>query len=130
MGPSKKTKTSKAGMVIALIIGLVVGYLAGSGTGRSGGVIGSIGGGRITKDAWIAKAKQSGFFPKDYAAGVQLWKLTKEKFFEVMGKPDKTQAVGDKVTWYYQCSDGQITLTLNRGHLNTGTIGSMEVNEY
>lgn len=131
-----KQKSSKVGIVIALVIGLAIGYCAGSAKGPSG--IGkSIGGGggislstfgRPTKEAWMKKLAQQEFY-HDIAR--QIAGVEKDAFIRIMGKPDKTQVVGDQLIWYYDCSDGQIQLVLHRGIMDIeDTISTEMINEY
>jgi hypothetical protein len=125
-----KTGRSKVGIAVALVIGLVVGYLVGAGKSRSGGIVGALGGGRMSREAWIAKAKENKFFIEGtrYVG----YDVDKDTFCRVMGHPDKTQASRDRVTWYYKCSDGMIGMTMGRVMLEkNGKIATTEeISEY
>jgi len=117
-------------MVFTLIIGLVLGYLAGSSTIRSGGVIGALGGGRMTRKAWMEKVRKNDLLRQ---GGLDIDQLPKDKFLSVMGEPDKSQAVGNEIIWYYHCTDGEIQMILDRNMLeHRGRIDTMNksINEY
>lgn len=44
------------------------------------------------------------------------------QFQQIMGKPNRSQTVGDYVFWYYECSDGTIRLEADASVLQSGTI--------
>jgi hypothetical protein len=126
-------KTSKVGIVVALVIGLVIGYGVGSAKGPSGisklsGGISLPSFGRMTKEQWWAKLEKNELKFPGYRAVVR---VPKDKFLQIMGKPDKTQAVGENVMWYYTCSDGQIQMVLSDLALTMfGKIATESINEY
>lgn len=143
--PPPKPKTSKVGIMVALIVGLVIGYGAGSAK-VSSGITGSVGGsgfsfpsfGRMSKGQWWQKFKQNKLDEKigyqaQFGTGGY---CTKDEFIGIMGKPDKAQKVGGQAYWYYTCKDGQIQMVLNSGNLesvNGGNVildNSNGINEY
>ena len=47
-----------------------------------------------------------------------------------MGKPNRTQTVGDQAYWYYQCTDGTIQLVMNVLNLQMAGLIQADVNDY
>ena len=133
--PPPKPKTSKVGIVVALIVGLGIGYGVGSAKGPS--LITKFGSGdglslpsfgRQTKEEWMEKVKRNQFY-NDYQR--QILGIKKDAFVKVMGKPAKTQAVGKQLMWYFECSDGQIQMVINKAMMDiAGEINTEMINEY
>ena len=79
---------------------------------------------RLTKAQWKDKAIQAfgwmTIIPLSAPAA---------RFQQVMGKPNRTQTVGNETYWYYECSDGMIQMEMDPTVLQMGTIQA-EVNDY
>ena len=89
--------------------------------------------GSMTKEQWRAKLNEH------YEISVnKVWgsksapgKLPSAKIFQqIMGKPSRTQVVGEETLWYYECSDGQFQIVIKSGALESDNIYSGQVNEY
>lgn len=81
--------------------------------------------GAISKEQW--KTALGRINPVFAQGGVI--QMRKDNFIEIFGEPQKTQTVGDSVYWYYQCSDGFIQLTLDKGNLLGGILAG-KANDY
>jgi len=79
----------------------------------------------LTKAEW--KEKLAKRVPAYAAAGAIL--VPQTDFVRWFGNPVKTQTVGDRAFWYYQCTDGTIQLDLDGGNLHAGTVAG-RVNDY
>jgi hypothetical protein len=66
-----------------------------------------------TKEEWKTKLSQQ----NQMFAAAGIVHMKKDDFIKLMGSPDKTQTVGGKVYWYYDCKDGMIQLEANDGAL-------------
>jgi len=54
-----------------------------------------------------------------------------DDFFQVMGKPRKTQSIGDDALLYYECTDGTLQLVCSKLNLEAnGLLGTTAINEY
>ena len=135
--PPAKRRAGKAGIVVALVVGLVIGFGAGSAKGPSGilksGGITLLSFGRLTKEAW--RERVAGHF--DVAVNqVVLSKAnpnglaSAEEFKKLVGKPDRTQTVGEQTYWYYTCSDGQIQMVTDAALLSRDIIAGAQINDY
>jgi hypothetical protein len=51
-------------------------------------------------------------------------------FQQIMGKPDRTQVLGDDTYWYYNCRDGEFQLVIGSIWLYKDTIFGAQINEY
>jgi hypothetical protein len=67
--------------------------------------------GRMTKEQWRERARQ-------YDVIHARMDLTRSEFLRIMGKPDRTQTIGEKAYWYYKCRDGMIQVVINTGMMN------------
>lgn len=84
---------------------------------------------RMTKQDWWTKLETSGLKSKD-AKRVSLG-VAQDKFLSIMGKPSKTQAIGNRVYWYYECADGSLQLEIDKDLLDSSSmIYSETVNEF
>ncbi len=122
---SKGTRKRKGKAVLfimaAVIIIGIVGYIAGSpratGNSSSSGLRGILPSpGRMTKEEWLKKLDENGLNAKimNRFNGIG---CPESEFIEIMGNPDRTQAVGDHIYWYFRCSDGQIQMVIYKGNL-------------
>ncbi len=76
----------------------------------------------LTKGQWKAAIS-------DLVVGGQLYCKT-DRLFAVVGKPDKTQTVGDKVYLYWECSDGEIQAVCSATGYNYSGLAFGKVNDY
>jgi len=54
-----------------------------------------------------------------------------EEFMQRMGKPSRTQTVGDSTYWYYECQDGSIQIVMYSQYLNLQNVMVMQaINDY
>ena len=52
-------------------------------------------------------------------------------FYRVMGKPSRTQSIGDNALLYYPCTDGTLQLVCSKLNLEAnGLLGTTAINEY
>ncbi len=84
----------------------------------------------ITKQEW--KAKVVAQLRQDRTTVIAGYiNCSAKDFFRAMGKPDKTQAVGDNAMLYYRCSDGTLQLVCSKLNLEAnGLLGTTAINEY
>jgi len=132
--PPKKGGGKKVPIIIAVVIVLgIIGYI-GSQSGKSGGT-GSSGTrsalpsfGRMSKEQWWKKLEDNNLkFPGNRA----VMDVKKEDFIRIMGKPNRTQSLGEQTFWYYNCSDGQIQMVITGWVLERdGKIFAETINEY
>jgi len=79
----------------------------------------------LTKVQWKDKmARNFRWYPGTPVIGAA------NQFQQVMGKPDRTQTVGDEAYWYYQCSDGTIQLVMNVLNLQVAGFLQADVNDF
>jgi hypothetical protein len=72
-----------------------------------------------TKAEW--RAKVIGRYGQYAQMGIIYnWKPSDFKNF--MGEPDRTATLGDHAFWYYNCSDGDIVLSMDAMNLNAGVM--------
>jgi ankyrin repeat protein len=51
-------------------------------------------------------------------------------WFRIAGQPDRSETVGDRIYWYYRCSDGVMQMVISRQHVETmGVIVTEELND-
>jgi ankyrin repeat protein len=80
----------------------------------------------LTKADW--KAKVAAKVPAYRASGSTI-QVYQKNFVKWFGEPTKTQTVGNRVYWYYDCSDGTIQLDLDGGNMQAGILAG-QVNDY
>jgi hypothetical protein len=51
-------------------------------------------------------------------------------FVARMGRPDRTQTVGEQAFWYYDCKDGVIQMSLSAYELDQGIVIANHINDY
>lgn len=56
--------------------------------------------------------------------------ITEERLVKLMGEPSRTSAIGNKIYWYYKCSDGSIQIVADRDQYQYLKIITGEINEY
>lgn len=153
-----KTKSNKAGIVIALVIGIAIGYgvrvtqnqaptppssaqataqlpaspapytpeaaVAEKQVARAPAARPR----RISREEWWAKLEENDLkFPGNRS----VLDVKTEDFIRIMGKPVKTQSVGENMYWYYNCSDGQIQMVIKGWILESyGKIMAETINEF
>jgi hypothetical protein len=81
---------------------------------------------RQTKEEWKAKLAQG----NQVFAVSGVIQMEKGEFVKVAGSPDKTQTVGNKIYWYYNCKDGTIQLEADAGALNAAGMLIGRANDY
>jgi DNA-directed RNA polymerase subunit RPC12/RpoP len=133
--PPKKSGGKKIPIIIAVIIAVsVIAHIGGS-FGKSGGTSSSDTrrsvlpiSGRMSKEQWWNKLEDNKLkFPGNRA----VMNVQKEDFIRIMGKPNRTQSVGEQTFWYYDCSDGQIQMVISGWVLERdGKIFADTINEY
>ncbi len=115
------------GLFFLLLVVVVVGMKkpAAGGTGSTTRVTAT-----MTKQEWKAKVKTA-FPEKTGMIGIGVISCDEKEFYEVMGKPAKTQAIGNDAFLYYQCSDGMLQLVCYKNNLEyQKEIATSAINEY
>lgn len=97
-----------------LVAGIAVSMAGGCGLAR-------------TKADWWALLEQNGL--KEPGNRLVIGK-DREHFLKIMGKPDKTQAVGDFTYWHYRCRDGRIQMVMQAWFLDSGQVATKSINEF
>ncbi len=84
----------------------------------------------LTKQEWKEKVSKS-FDEKVSMLSSGVISCNAKDFYRIMGKPDSTQALGDKAMLYYQCTDGKIQLVCWKHNLEQdGELATTDINEY
>ncbi len=105
-----------------------LGWLAGrsTATGAGGRLTARVGLGRMTKEPWRAKVNRH----FELVGNQFLDAVKADEFKRVMGAPSRTQAIGDHVYWYYDCSDGVIQIVTGASSLHSmGIFFGARINE-
>ncbi len=89
---------------------------------KSGNAVSAI---NLTKAEW--KTLLAKRIPAFAVAGAIM--VRQADFVRWFGNPMRTQTVGDRAYWYYQCTDGTIQLDLDAGNLHVGDVVG-RVNDY
>jgi hypothetical protein len=59
--------------------------------------------------------------------------VNRDTLIKTMGRPDRTQTIGHRMFWYYDCTDGMMQMELydgSRHNSSAGTVVIGEVNDY